>query len=451
MKLNIKELKQIFPQNTCDLDDHFEVTGITQDTRQLKNGNVYVAICGENFDGHDFISQAFEKGACAALVSKKSLKGKNLFFVDETIQALGKLAHFYRKNFSQPVVAITGSNGKTTTKDMLAHVLKDVVATQGNLNNHIGVPLTLLRFEDHARYFIVEMGMNHFEEIRYLTKMAEPNIGLITSVGQAHTESLGGKEGVAKAKGELFEELSESATAIVNNDDPLIRSLPTKARKISFGLFHPADVMAKDIQSQGTKTIFQVHFEMQVTPIEIQMIGEHHVRNSIAVFAIAQLLGVPLNVIQERLKTYTLPENRGKATTLKNLILFNDTYNANPDSMRANLQSLAMQYPQHKKIAVLGGMLELGAETKQMHYDVGKAAQELGYEKLYAFGENSENYLKGFGETNAFYFQTHDDLAKALIQDLEQRQETTALIFKGSRGMKMEAVLEKVKEYFEKM
>jgi UDP-N-acetylmuramoyl-tripeptide--D-alanyl-D-alanine ligase len=452
MKLTLKELATLFPKNTLECDGAFEVASLCQDTRKIAKGDVYIAISGDNFDGHDFIGAAFEKGAVATLVSKSDLKVKNCFYCEDTVAGLGKIASYYRDKFSQPLIAITGSNGKTTTKEYLAHVLSQsgpVIATVGNLNNHIGVPLTISRFDEKSRYFVVEMGMNHAGEIRYLAKIAKPTIALITGVGHAHMEGVGGKlTDVAQAKGELFEELDASVIAIVNADDPHVVNLPTKAKRVTFGLAPNANIRAENLEFLRGHTKFTICHGNETHPVKIQMTGYHHVRNALAVFAICKTLGLATKEIIAGLESFNVDFNRGRILEKGRVFLVDDTYNANPDSMRAAFESLALQFPKTRKIAVLGGMLELGSRSSELHLEVGTAAKSMGLDEIFTYGGDSIQYLKGFGysesEIATHSFTTHDTMAEKIAARLKSHSGEAVLLLKGSRGMKMEKVLERL-------
>lgn len=449
MEMTFSEIIKLFSNHTLNIDLNSKIPGISHDTRTLKPGEIFAAIRGENFDGHDFIDQAFSKGASAVLLDSKKIKRANLICVDDVVLALGKIATHFRKKFTQPVIAVTGSSGKTTTKDFLAHVLSrsgKVIATEGNFNNHIGVPQTVFSFTNEAKYFIVEMGMSHLEEIRYLAKMVQPDVGLITNIGRAHLEGVGGSiAGVKKAKGELFEELKEHNTAFVFRDDPNIWDLATKAKKKTFGFHDDSDVWASDIHIKDNQTFFVIHFENQQLSTVINMIGRHHIQNALAVFSIARHFGMDAKAIQDGIESFVLRFNRGKILHQGKLTLVDDTYNANPDSMMMSLQAVVEQFPQNYKIAVLGGMGELGESAPDMHMMVGQHARKLGYDDMYVLGDHSELYLKGFGlnddNNNKRQFADHAGLAEALKENISEQKKDVVILLKGSRIMKMEKVL----------
>lgn len=455
MKLTVGELKKLFPNHTSVLPDATVIAGVCQDTRKIRKGEIYVAIAGDNFDGNEFTDQAFAKGAIAALVDEGAgAASPNCFRVKDTVEALGKLANFYRKKFVQPLVAITGSNGKTTNKEMLAHVLGlsgKVVATEGNLNNHIGVPLTISRFCADARYFVVEMGMNRPGEIGYLARIAEPTVGYVTSVGRAHMEGVGGSiDGVAKAKGELFEALPRDALAVVNADDPFIARMPTKARRMTFGFTAGADVRAENVEFFRDHTAFTVVHHGHKTDLKLNLAGHHHVRNALAVFAIAHSLGMERETIKQGLESFRIGFNRGQTLHKGRFAFVDDTYNANPDSMAAAFESFALQFPHARRIAILGGMLELGPDAERLHGEVGATAKSAGFDEAYAFGAGAGAILSGFGYAPDAAaqrgFTDHEAMGLAVIDAVRAAPGEVALLFKGSRGMKMEKVLETVLE-----
>jgi UDP-N-acetylmuramoyl-tripeptide--D-alanyl-D-alanine ligase len=424
------------------------VAGIFNDTRKAVRGGVYVAIRGDHFDGHDFVAQALVQGAVAALVSDSKVQGENLLFCDDTVKALAKLASYYRGEFTQPVIAITGSNGKTTTKEFLAHVLSragNVIATQGNLNNHIGVPLTIFSFDKAARFFIVEMGMSHLGEIGELARMTRPDIGMITSVGHAHLEGVGGSlVGVAKAKGELFEELNEKSLAVVNGDDDNIRDLKTRARRLTYGLKSNADMRGENIRVESDRTFFDIVKNGEKVAVSIGLVGLHHVRNALSVFAVASELGLSTSEIVTGLESFAMKLNRGCDILCGEDIVIDDTYNANPDSMKAAFQSLCERFPNRYKTAILGCMLELGAEALRLHQEVGAFAKKVGIQDVYAYGPMADAMIQGFcGDQSNRVFTDHDSLACRLYAEQKKNPgKASVILFKGSRGMAMEKALQ---------
>ncbi len=450
MELTLAEILKLFPDHTCVGDVERVVAGINRDSRKVNAGEVYAAIKGENFDGHDFVQSAFDKGAVAAIVDKR-VAGKNLIHVDDVISALGKIAAYYRTKFTAPVIAITGSSGKTTTKEFLSHVLAlqgKVIAAEGNLNNHIGVPVTIFRFASDAKFFIVEMGMSHLEEIRYLAKMTKPDAALVTSVGRAHLEGVGGTiEAVARAKGELFEELDKNAAAFVYGDDPFISKMPTKAFRVTYGFDQTNDIYAADIEVQNGKTRFKICAGGKMMPVTINMVGRQHVQNALAVFAVASHYKMTATEIVQGLESFKIEFNRGRLVMVNGISFIDDTYNANPESMKAALDALRDGYKKNYRIAVLGGMRELGETAVDLHREVG-AYCKTRVDELFVYGENACEYLVGFGyslsEARERLFSTHEGLAVSLKEKLAQKKEAVVLV-KGSRGMTMEKVFDYLK------
>lgn len=446
MQLTCGELKQLFPNNTIRHADDVVVAGVSKDTRTLTAGYVYAAIRGEKFDGHDFVADARKAGAAMVLV-ERSQGQDNEIVVADVVKALGDLAKFYRAKFTQPVIAITGSSGKTTTKEMLSHVLStagEVVATKGNLNNHIGVPLTIFEFRNSAKFFIVEMGMNHFHEIEYLCSITAPTMATITSIGRAHLEGVGGTlEGVAKAKGELFEGLDANATALVLQDEPLIVKMPTRARRVTFGLSSNTTYHATDqIQTSDatTLTIVEPRGQFKLT---LPLVGKHHVQNALNVYAMARELGLSADKVIGALESFEIQGSRGRIVTRANMTFVDDCYNANPDSMRAAIASFSERFESQYKIAVLGVMRELGANNEvALHTEIGRFCREKKIDELLVLGDLAGYYLDGFygSVQQQRWAKSHDDLADKLKALAKGKQ--AAVLVKGSRSNQLEKMYE---------
>ncbi|MFA5824972.1 MAG: UDP-N-acetylmuramoyl-tripeptide--D-alanyl-D-alanine ligase [Gallionellaceae bacterium] len=422
---------------------------VSTDTRTISAGDLFVALKGENFDGAEFVAGAVQAGAVAAVVNADSRIAHApcpLLRVADTRLALGRLAAHWRKQFEIPLVAITGSNGKTTVKEMLASVLRAhvgndeaVLATKGNLNNDIGMPLTLLKLRPSHRYAVIEMGMNHPGEIEYLTRLACPDVALANNAASAHLAGLGTVEAVADAKGEIFAGLEQRGVAVVNADDEFAQTWRAAAgshRIVDFGLDPQASVRA----SWCAKN-FGAYMEV-ATPqggfaVELQVPGVHNVRNALAATAAAIALNVPLAAIAAGLKNFGGVAGRlQRRIALHGAVLIDDTYNANPASLRAALKVLAQA--QGKKILVLGDMGELGADAPRFHAEIGAEAHALGIQKLLALGDLSAYAVDEFG-TGATHFKRLEDLLACLEQNLDA--DSTVLV-KGSRFMKMERVVQ---------
>ncbi|MFA6970939.1 MAG: UDP-N-acetylmuramoyl-tripeptide--D-alanyl-D-alanine ligase [Gallionella sp.] len=424
-------------------------TAVSTDTRRLQPGDLYVALRGEHFDGADFIAQAVESGAVAALINADSYHGAAsacpLILVEDTRLALGQLAAHWRRQFDIPLVAITGSNGKTTVKEMLAAILRAasgsvdaVLATKGNLNNDIGMPLTLLQLNAQHRYAVIEMGMNHPGEIDYLTQIARPQVALVNNASGAHLEGMGSVDAVAHAKGEIFAGLQHEGSAIINADDdyaPLWRSLAGVHSLLEFGLNSEADVSGV-WSPHATGLRLTVQTPAGDFTVDMQVPGEHNARNALAATAAAIALNLSLESIVAGLENFGGVAGRLQHKPGRNgAVVIDDTYNANPASLQAAIAVLAQVTG--KKVLVLGDMGELGDHTVDFHAGIGVTARESGIEKLYALGELSRNAAREFG-VGAQHFESIEDLQSALNNELEAG---TTVLVKGSRFMKMERVV----------
>ncbi len=431
-----------------------EFDAVCTDSRAVKRGDLFVALKGERFDAHAFLAQAAAAGAAGLLVERASDVALPQIVVDDTTQALGRLGNYWRRQFDIPLIAVTGSNGKTTVKDMLASILRaavnsetpsedgdaGVLATRGNLNNHIGVPLTLLELRREHHYAVVEMGMNHAGEISHVSRMAEPTVAVINNAGVAHMENLGSAEAIARAKGEIFEGLRAGGTAVINADDPfapLWRSSAADARQIEFALEASAAVTAT----------YQLHpFESEIvltTPTGsaravVSAPGLHNVRNALAASAAATVLAVPVATVAAGLARFSGTKGRlQKKHGCHGAILIDDTYNANPDSMRAAINVLASAAGQ--KLLVIGDMGELGPAAAAMHAQIGEYARDAGISVLFTLGTLSAQATAAFG-TGARHFERIEDLLAEIDNVLAPR---VTMLVKGSRSMQMERVIKK--------
>jgi UDP-N-acetylmuramoyl-tripeptide--D-alanyl-D-alanine ligase len=422
------------------------VSGLSIDTRTLVNGDIYLAIKGEQFDGHDFIAQAQQQGAGAMIVSKKVDTDLPQLIVKDTRIALAELAGALRNKLQLKVCAITGSNGKTTVKEMIATILavnSQVLFTQGNFNNDIGVPLTLLRLNQQHQYAVIEMGANHRGEIAYTSHYAKPDVSVITNVGPAHIEGFGSIEGVANAKAEIIQSLTDAGVAILNADDPfysLWQELAGKRKVLSFGLSPAADISAENIitqeQDQQFKTCFDLVAEGNSVPVELTLAGEHNVKNALAASAACLALGIGLEQIQTGLQNVKAVNGRLQLfTSAAGIKLINDTYNANPASLTVALEVLK-QCPGEKWLA-LGAFGELGADSESIHSEMGREIKKAGVQRLFATGSMAENTVQAFG-AGADYYAAQDDLIKSVKEQITPEQ---TLLVKGSRAQKMEVVV----------
>lgn len=416
------------------------------DSRQLQTGDLFVALRGERFDGHQFLSQAIAGGAQAIMVNHECDVGVTQIVVPDTRLALGTLAKLWRQQFSLSLVAITGSNGKTTVKEMLASILKrlgETLVTQGNLNNDIGVPLTLLRLHADHRYAVIEMGANHPGEIRYLAGLAQADVGLITNAGPAHLEGFGDIKGVATAKAELFEHLTESQTAVINADDvfaPLWREVAAHCRRLEFGLEHSA-VAVKGVWHADLNRLM-IDTAQGSCEVDLPVPGIHNARNALAAAAAAAAVGAGPAEIKAGLEAMLPVKGRlYPRSGIYGLKILDDTYNANPESLRAALE--VVNAMPGEAWLILGDMGELGAAGPEFHARMGEWASRHGIRRLFTLGPLSAVAAEHFGE-NAHMFAV--DQAQALIDCVREAARRSAgatinLLVKGSRAMRMERIV----------
>jgi len=422
-----------------------KILSVGTDSRSIAKGQLFVGIKGENFDGNTFAMEAIKQGAAAALVSKTNTQAIPAVVVENARLALGELAHYWRNKFNLPLVAVTGSSGKTTVKEMITAIINaasgKVLATRGNLNNDIGMPLTLLNMNKDHTHAVIEMGMNHEGEIRYLSKLAAPTIAIVNNAGTAHIGELGSREAIARAKGEIFEYLGADGIAIINADDDFAnywKSLNKDRKVITFGLKNAANVTAEVEVKQGCSAINlktpngQIQFSLNV-------LGEHNIQNALAASAVAVALGVSNVDIANGLANFK--PVKGRLNWLEGVngaVVIDDTYNANPDSMKAAIDVLATQ--KSTQIFVMGDMAELGIDAAKMHEEIGAYAKQKGIEHFFSFGDLSKLASKEFGK-NAQHFDKLEALLEALYKNMSK--DVTVLV-KGSRFMKMERVVNQI-------
>ncbi|MCZ6808416.1 MAG: UDP-N-acetylmuramoyl-tripeptide--D-alanyl-D-alanine ligase [Proteobacteria bacterium] len=417
--------------------------GVSIDTRTLGPGELFFALAGPNYDGSEFVSQAAEKSAAAAVLPAATDVDLPHITVDDTRLALGMLAAARRKRMPAKVIGITGSNGKTTLREMIASCLSlsaATLATRGNLNNEIGLPLTLLSLSQEHRYAVIEMGANHPGEIAYLTSLAEPEVVAITNVAPAHLEGFGDLDGVARAKGEILGGQVAPVFAVLNADDSYFSywsSLLPDDRVISFGIEADASVFATDIQAHGDEMTFSLHIHQEEIPIRLPLAGLHNVKNACAAAAVLHGLGIDSKQIRQGLEAVQALSGRlHPVEGITGLTVYDDSYNANPQSVIAAAEFLVAQSGQ--KWLVLGDMGELGEDEVLLHKAVGRAARRLGIDRLLATGVLSQNTVKTFGSGGQWY----EDL-DGLIEEIQRSAtEDTNILIKGSRFMQMERVVE---------
>ena len=420
------------------------VEGVSTDTRAIAKGALFIALAGERFDAHDFLDQAMAAGAGALLVADagKLPAGVSAVVVDDTRLALGRLAAAWRARFALPVIAVTGSNGKTTTKEMIAAILKvahgaAVLSTRGNLNNDIGLPLTLLGLSAAHRAAVIEMGMNHPGEIAYLAPIGAPTVALVTNAQRAHLEGMGDLDEVAREKGAIFSGLPAEGVAVINADDSYAgywRGVAAGRPVRSFAIDGAADVVGK-VRQHGLETAIDLSAPEGEVHIALRIPGRHNAGNAVAAAAACLAAGVPLAAVAAGLESFSGVKGRLQRRAGKlGAEILDDTYNANPDSVRAGIDVLASTIG--RKLLILGDMGEIGEACAQYHDEIGGYAKSQGVDLLFALGEATKAAVRNFGD-GARHFCQVDKLIAAAEKELGP--ETTVLV-KGSRFMKMERV-----------
>ena len=440
------------------------IRGISTDSRSIRRGDLFVALRGERFDGHQFVPDVLAKGATGAIVhdsyrwdSKhaKAIDSRHepfLFGVEDPLFAYQQLATHHRSRFGIPVVAVTGSNGKTTTKDMVASVLAQrwrTLKTEGNYNNRIGVPHTLFRLTARHQAAVIEMGVDHRGQTTRLCEIVHPNVGLITNIGPDHLEFFGGMEGSAQAKAELLDMLPSDGTAVLNADDPYFDYLAARARcsVVSFGLSEKAHVRAIRVASDARKgTTFELLLpgKSRSTAVVIKVPGTHNVTNALAAAAVGFSLNLPGNMIADGLAKFRPAAMRSQVLTHHGVQIINDCYNANPASMKAALQLLGEWTPARERVAVLGDMLELGREAQHMHREIGRFVAGLPLSRLVVCGDLGREIAAGAkqaGMSHQAIVEVADAAGAADVLKKSVRRGDVVLV-KASRGMRMEQIVQ---------
>lgn len=466
-KLTIKELLKItrgkLINGQLSTSDKIKTKDICIDTRLLEKGQIFIALKGKNFDGYDFVPEAFRRGACGVIINRplalRNITSNQIVIqVKDTVRCLGEIAGYWRRKFPIPLVAITGSNGKTTTKDMTIRILSEkfrVLSTKGSLNNHIGLPLTLLESGPQHELVCVEMGTSSFGEIAYLCKIAAPvNVGLITNIQRAHLLYFGNLDGVLKAKMELINSLSTKGVAVLNIDDGYLGRVVNKIKSkvLTYGINNPkADISAEDIQIQAEgikfKAMLKRNGKIYTENISLPVLGYQNVYNALAGIGLGSIFGIPLKVSARRLAKFTPPHLRMEISKIKSINIINDSYNANPDSMRMAIYTLESFKTKGKKIAVLGDMLELGRTSKQAHEEIGQLIAKLDISNLFSVGKMAKYVAdgaikNGFNKAEIFIAEDKKDIIKQLLNKVKKGD---VVLIKGSRAMKMEEIVEALK------
>ncbi len=429
------------------------ITSFHFDTRQILPGAMFIAITSGSRDGHLFIADAKANGAAAILISDERYlqdeSGLAYVLVKDTQLAFGEIARYYRTRLSIPIVAVTGSNGKTTTKDMIAHILahkKSVYKTYKNFNNHLGVPLSILQINNEHEMAVLEMGMNHAGEIDYLASIGKPDVSVIVNVTDAHIENLGSRENIARAKGELLPHTSPSGFAILNGDNEFVVSVShlNPGKNFFYRIGKEADIYATDLRTTEQGTTFTVHMDKQTYSMAIPMFGAHNVANCLPAIFIAYRYGYSLEEIHSSLSTLSISPMRFELVRdSKTATMINDAYNASPTSMKSSIETFAGILPTHKKVLVLGDMFELGAESPAYHQEVGQFIQELDAANV-AYVVTVGDKSRFIGESLSLPTQHFEDKKEAAAFLTRFMNPQYALLFKASRGMKLEEIIQDV-------
>ncbi|MBR2214686.1 MAG: UDP-N-acetylmuramoyl-tripeptide--D-alanyl-D-alanine ligase [Selenomonadaceae bacterium] len=431
-----------------------KVTDVVTDTRRITPGTLFVALKGEKFNGEDFAKEALAKGAAGVMVSlecpaeKLPTAGGTVVRVADTLKAYQDIAGYYRQKFALPLVAITGSNGKTTTKDLTAAALSplgEVLKTQGNFNNEIGLPLTLLGLKENHAAAVVEIGMRGLHQIEALAKVARPTIGVVTNVGETHMELLGSMDNIARAKGEMVEAINPGGTVILNADNEYVAKMTGKAKPgvkiLTFGFSEKADVRGENVVTEEGRTAFTATYQGQSQTYTLPLVGQHNVSNALASIAVALSLNVKPAEIAAGLAQAAVSHMRLECAKMNDYLVVNDAYNASPMSMQAAIETVS-QMATGRKIAVMGDMLELGKVAVEAHQKVGRQLAEHQFAVVVTRGEMGAyiaQAAKEAGVSEVYDCPSHEAAAKVLRETLRPGD---TVLFKGSRGMAMDKIIE---------
>ena len=437
----------------------------SKDTRTIKEGDIYIGIKGKDFDGNVFWKRALDNGAMGVIVQGiefdkqdiETYQDKVIIQVEDTLQALYKLASYKRDAHNVPVIAITGSVGKTSTKDLVANVVAQkykICKTIGNNNNNIGMPFTILNAQNDIEAFVLEMGMNHFGEIHLLSEIAKPNICIITNIGTSHIGNLGSRENILKAKLEILDGAKNPYMVINHDNDLLHKWYEENKDKINiktYGINEKSDIQAKEIQLYENGSEYHIQLNNKEEKIKVPVGGEHFVLNSLCAIAVGELLDIENDDIKRGIETFSLTKNRMEIIELKNGIkIINDAYNSSVESVKASL-SYMNHMKANRRIAVLGDILETGEFAKQLHEEIGKTVCENQVDILICSGQNAEYIAEsarenGFDEKNIYYFEKKDEIINLLKQIIQAED---VILFKASNGMRFFDIAEKIKIEFQ--
>lgn len=457
MNLKIKDILKVTNGNLIAGNIEAECENFCTDTREIKKGDTYIALKGENFDGNSLWKQALENGADTVIIEtavNEKIQDKNIIIVEDTKKALMQIATAKRELYENLiVVGVTGSVGKTSTKDIIANVLSqkyNTLKTEGNFNNDIGLPLTILRLKDHEAA-VIEMGMNHLGEIRKLTNIAKPTLSVITNVGTAHIGNLGSRENILKAKLEILEGMKEKRIVINNDNDMLNNWAKSNNSNIeihTFGIESESECIVANIKKEENYTQITAKINDEEIQETIPVGGDVFILNALCATTVGKVLNLTNEQIKNGIKTFELTKKRMEIIkNKKSITIINDTYNASVDSMKAGIRYLSEEIKAKRKIAVLGDMFELGDFSEKLHREVGEEIAKNNIDKLYVIGENAKFILEeainnGFSKENTYYAKTKEDLVDK-IKETEEKDD--AILFKASNGMKLFEVVEEIK------
>ena len=465
-------MKDITVKDILEYTDGKLITGnenivcktFSKDTRTIKEGDIYIGIKGENFDGNVFWKKALDNGAMGVIVQgiefdKQDLEAyqdKVIIQVKDTLQALYKLASYKREIYKVPVIAITGSVGKTSTKDLVASVVAQkykICKTVGNNNNNIGMPFTILNAPEDIEAFVLEMGMNHFGEIHLLSEIAKPNICVITNIGTSHIGNLGSRENILKAKLEILDG-AQNPYMVINHDNDLLNKWYEKNKNNinikTYGINKKSDIQAKDIQLYEEGSEYKIYLNNKEETIEVPVGGEHFVLNSLCAIAVGEILDIQNEDIKRGIETFSLTKNRMEITELREgMKIINDAYNSSVESVKASLSYMS-QMKANRRIAVLGDILETGEFAEKLHKEIGKIVCENKVDMLICSGENAKYIVEsakenGFDEKNIYYFDDKEDIVELLKKCIQPED---VILLKASNGMRFFDIAEKIKIEF---
>ena len=456
MKIKLRDIIRESNANLIFGSEDIECEKFSKDTRTINEGDVYVGIKGENFDGNTLYKEALEKGAKVCILQGidkvedeiiNKYGDRAIIVVQDTIKALQKIATYKRSLYDIPVIAITGSVGKTSTKDIIASVVGmeyNVLKTQGNLNNHIGVPLTILGLKDHNA-LVVEMGMNNLGEISVLSKIAQPNIAVITNVGTSHIGNLGSRENILKAKLEILDGLKDDGILIINNDNDMLnawaKNYSGSLKIYKYGIENQSDIMAENIMLDEESSEFYTSIKGNQEKFVVPVGGKHFVYNALSALSVGMQLQIPIDKIKEGIRKFELTKNRMELINLPNdIVIINDCYNANYDSMKASIEYLSKTNAE-RKIAILGDMLELGEFSKDLHTKVGEEIIKNNIDVLLTVGEMGKvisNTAKN-GGVKVYHCENNDEAVKVAKEIMKKND---IILVKASNGMKFIKIVE---------